>query len=112
MNQSTFKLTNRKAEVRLLSDVLIYTKASCQKWFIYKGFFKDSWPVSSSNNLVPKPGFMFKTTTYTSQQQDITHTKKVKTTEKFLGKKEKLSEKVNCDLAVVHYGSEKKYKKR
>ena len=51
---------------------------------------------------------MFKTTTYTSQQQDITHTKKVKIKEKFLGKKEKLSEKVNCDLAVVHYGSEKK----
>lgn len=57
--------------------------------------------------MVPKPGFMFKTTTYTSQQQDITHTKKVKIKEKFLGKKEKLSEKVNCDLAVVHYGSVK-----
>lgn len=108
MNQAKFNLTNTKAEVMLLLDVLIYTKAFCQKWFIYKGFFKDSWSVSPSNNLVLKPGFMFKTTTYTSQQQYITYTLKVKITEKFLCKKEKLSEKVNCDLAVIHYGSEKK----
>lgn len=50
---------------------------------------------------------------HTHHNNRTSHTqKKVKITEKFLGKKEKLSEKVNCDLAVVHYGSEKKYKKR
>ena len=31
MNQAKFNLTNTKAEVMLLLDVLIYTKASCQK---------------------------------------------------------------------------------
>ena len=31
MNQAKFNLTNTKAEVMLLLDVLIYTKAFCQK---------------------------------------------------------------------------------
>ena len=45
---------------------------------------------------------------HTHHNNSTSHTQKVKITEKFHGKKEKLSEKVNCDLAVVHYGSEKK----